>query len=115
MDYIKQLCKIKKSLSTLDSTPCNTIEEAKLCLTKYDKLKDDIIKVIASVSNDSMLSNQDKEEVYVNGIRVLTNYIGNADDVQKYGKELEHILGDTKMMKAQLDFFYNSLDIGRWL
>ena len=62
-----------------------------------------------------MLSNQDKEEVYVNGIRVLTNYIGNADDVQKYGKELENILGDTKMMKAQLDFFYNSLDIGRWL
>ena len=105
MDYIKQLCKIKKSLSTLDSTPCNTIEEA----------KDDIIKVIASVSNDSMLSNQDKEEVYVNGIRVLTNYIGNADDVQKYGKALENILGDTKMMKAQLDFFYNSLDIGRWL
>ena len=115
MDYIKQLCKIKKFLSTLDSTPCNTIEEAKLCLTKYDKLKDDIIKVIASVSNDSMLSNQDKEEVYVNGIRVLTNYIGNADDVQKYGKALENILGDTKMMKAQLDFFYNSLDIGRWL
>ena len=36
-----------------------------------------------------MLSNQDKEEVYVNGIRVLTNYIGNADDVQKYGKALE--------------------------
>ncbi len=37
------------------------------------------------------------------------------DDVQKYGTALENILGDTKMMKAQLDFFYNSLDIGRWL
>ena len=105
MDYIKQLCKIKKSLSTLDSTPCNTIEEAKLCLTKYDKLKDDIIKVIASVSNDSMLSNQDKEEVYVNGIRVLTNYIGNADDVQKYGKALKKYSRGYKNDEGTIGFF----------
>jgi hypothetical protein len=114
MDYINDLYGIEQSLLVLDDTSCDTIEEANNCLIKYDNLKDDIISVIKRVLEDFSISVMTRESVYSEAIRILTNYIGSADDIQKYGSILESFQHEGKITKQQLNSFCDNLDIGRW-
>ncbi|SUB88446.1 Uncharacterised protein [Porphyromonas macacae] len=114
MDYINDLHRIEQDLSILDNTSYDTIEEANHCLIKYDKLKDDIILIIKRVLNDFSCSFSTKERIYNQAIQVLTNHLGSADDIQKYGNILECFQNDGMITKEQLNHFYDNLDIGRW-
>lgn len=114
MDYIDDLHRIEQDLSVLDNTSYDTIEEANHCLIKYDELKDDIILIIKRALNDFSCSFSTQERIYNQAIQVLTNHIGSADDIQKYGNILESIQNDGMITKEQLNHFYDNLDIGRW-
>jgi hypothetical protein len=114
MDYLSDLHKIEQTLLALDDISCDTIEEANMCLIKYDSLKDDIISVIKRLLEDFSISVMYRECVYDEAIRILINYIGSADDIQKYGSMLDSFHNENKITKQQLNSFCDSLDIGRW-
>ena len=114
MDYFSNLHRIEQVLSVLDNTSYDTIEEANNCLIKYDELKDNVITIINQMLNDFSNSSSTKECVYNNAIQILTNHIGSADDIQKYGSLLESFYNEGRITKQQLNLFYNRLDIGRW-
>lgn len=114
MDYFSNLNRIEQVLSVLDNTSYDTIEEANNCLIKYDELKDNVITIINQMLNDFSNSSSTKECVYNKAIQILTNHIGSADDIQKYGSLLESFYNEGRITKQQLNLFYNRLDIGRW-
>jgi predicted nuclease with TOPRIM domain len=110
MDYLNNLHRIEKELSALDNNACGTVEEANNCLAEYDRLKNEIILIIEDFGVASII----KENVYKEAIRILTNYIGSADDIQKYGNILKSFHTEGKLSEQQLHFFYDNLDTGRW-
>lgn len=114
MDYLIDLHRIEQVLSILDNTSYNTIEEANDCLIKYDKLKDDIMLIIKQVLGDFSSSSLVRECVYNKAIQILTNHIGSADDIQKYGSQLDFFYNQGRITEQQLKLFYDKLDIGRW-
>jgi Na+/phosphate symporter len=114
MDYLNDLHGIEKVLLALDRTAYDTIEDANNCLIKYDSLKDDVISIIKQVIENFSISITTKESVSNEAIRILTNHIGNADDIQKYGNILESFHHEGKLTKQQLSSFSDNLDIGRW-
>jgi hypothetical protein len=114
MDYLSNLHGIEQTLLALYDTSCDTIEEANNCLIKYDNLKDDVMSVINQVLGDVNISVMSRESVYDEAIRILTDYTGSADDIQKYGSILESFHSENKITKQQLNSFYDNLDTGRW-
>lgn len=114
MDYINDLNRIKQNLSALDETSYDTIEEANHYLIKYDELKDNIILIIKRALNDISCSISTQERIYNQAIQILTNYIGSADDIQKFGDILNSFQNNGMITKEQLNHFYDNLDIGRW-
>ena len=114
MNYIADLQKIEKKIEVLDETSCDTLEEANQCLIKYDELRDEIILIIKNVLKDSNCPIPIRKRVYNKAIQILTNHIGNVDDIQKYGSILTGFLNDGIINENQLNHFYDTLDIGRW-
>jgi hypothetical protein len=109
-DYLTDLHCIETDLLALDNTAYGTIEEANTCLIKYDQIKDDIISIIEQMIKKGRV----KENVYKEAIRLLTNHIGSADDIQKYGTVLESFHKKGKLTAQELQLFYENLNIGRW-
>jgi hypothetical protein len=112
--YIKDITRIKNELNILDNNSYDTVEEAKLSIFKYDSLLDSLIDLISNIIEEDDFSAHDKEELFVKAVSILSNYIGSAEDAQKYQSVFNNLYENKKITKTQLLLFYENLNLGRW-
>lgn len=112
--YIENIGRINDELEVLDNLSYDTVEEAKNSIVKYDSLLDGLMKLIIGIVEEDNLSPIEKDELFLKSVRILSSYIGNAEDGQKYEAIFNGLYNSERINNSQLTFFNENLNLGRW-
>lgn len=106
--------KIKNELKKLDNNLFDTVDEAKKSILEYERLLDSLVCLIIEIIDKNELTVVYKEDLFMKSVKILSNYIGSADDTEKYEAIFIDLYENNKISKTQLDIFYDNLNLGRW-
>lgn len=112
--YKEKTKRIEDELTILDNNSYDTLEEAKNSILKYDSLLDSLVNLICSIIDENNLSSIEKEKLYIKCVSILANYIGSAEDTEKYEAVFSSLYKNEKISEKQLNLFYDNLNLGRW-
>ncbi len=109
-DYYTILENIKQCMSRFDATTYSTIKEAEESIHKYDYVLSQIVYFLEVV-----LDNIGSEDVIVEEIiQLLANYIGDAQDMERYGSLIDELYANESITSKQRSLFYENANTGRW-
>ncbi len=112
--YIKKIIKIEEELAILDNNSYDTIEEAKKSILKYDILLENLVNLVIEIINDNKLVLIHKEELFLKSVKIVSSYIGSADDIEKYETIFNDLYENKKISEIQLNYFQDNLNTSRW-